>query len=624
LEKKDMQSRILDFLIAITGLAMVIYHAVYSQYLLQGPKEHQIAHLGVGLLLLFLLALKKSAKLRVLKILMLLTALAAFIYLRVSYPRLEIYGMLEPTNMDIAVGVVLILLCMEATRQSFGLVVPLVAALAIAYMLFGSYLPNGLFHAMPLKPDVIIQLLTIGFADGGIFGPILGVSATYIFLFMVFAALVQTLGANEFFNQVGNLVGRRVRSGPAMAAVVTSGLVGSISGQSGPNVMITGSYTIPAMKKAGYKPEQAGAIEAAASTGGPIIPPIMGIAAFLMSGMTGIPYYKVIGAAVLPALFYVFACAVYVQLQAAKLNIRPPAISVDYRELILRAPLFICPLLVIIVLFIENYTPMYVSFWACVTMIIMSMVRRQTRPSLKSLMEGLINGASIGASIAAICAVLGLVVAAMSSTGLGVKLPAALGAVAGQNTNLLLVLTGLASLILGIGMPASASYLLVAIVLAPVLVTRGIPLLAAHLFAFYLANFSYLTPPVALSAVFAARLAGGNFLRTAIESAKVGIGGFILPFMIVWVGALTWNFSSTYLTIIGLTTCVIIIVTLQGSMIGYFTVILSTIERLILGASSVCLMIFLATYEITWFVVGVGSGAMVIFWAKRRIHHALR
>lgn len=605
-------------LTVIIALAMVVYHLVYSQHLLQGPKEHQITHLGVGLFLLFLLSVQKGGKYWPLKIAWLLTVTASCIYLWVCYPRLEIYGMLEPTNLDIAVGVILIILCMEATRQSFGLVVPLVATLAIAYMFFGSYLPSGLFHAMLLKPDVIIQILTVGFADGGIFGPILGVSATYIFLFMVFASLVQAVGANEFFNQVGNLVGRKVRSGPAMAAIVTSGLVGSISGQSGPNVMITGSYTIPAMKKAGYTPVQAGAIEAAASTGGPIIPPIMGIAAFLMSGITGIPYYKVIGAAAIPALFYVFAGAVYVQLQAAKMHISPPAMHVNYRELILRAPLFICPLLVIIVLFIKNYTPMYVSFWACITIIAISMVRRETRPSLESLIDGLVKGASIGASIAAICAVLGLVVAAMSSTGLGVKLPAALGAIAGGNTSLLLILTGLASLILGIGMPASASYLLVAIVLAPVLVARGIPLLSAHLFAFYLANFSYLTPPVALSAVFAAKLAGGNFLRTAVESAKVGIGGFILPFMIVWVGALTWNFSSTYSAIIGLTTCVIIFITLQASMIGFFIHNLNPIERLLLGASSALFMVYLATYSIIWFLAGGGILVIVIFWAKRK------
>ena len=613
-----MEKLFLDIFIAITGVAMVLYHLIYSQYLLQGPKEHWITHLGFALLLTFLLSLRRSNKFWPIRLVMVLTAICLSIYLWVCYPRLEIYGMLQANNLDLLVGVILIFLCLEATRQSFGLVIPIVAILAIVYMFFGSYLPKGLFHAMSLRPDIILEILTVGFADTGIFGPILGVSATYIFLFMVFAALVQTSGANEFFNQVGNLVGRKVRSSAAMAAVVTSGLVGSISGQSGPNVMITGSFTIPAMKKLGYSPEQAGAIEAAASTGGPIIPPVMGVAAFLMCGITGIPYSKIIGVAVLPALLYFFSAGVYVEFQAAKMNIRPQTINVNYRELILRAPLFLCPLAAIIILFVMGYTPMYVSFWACIIILILSLLRKQTRPSLKDLINGLVNGASIGASIATICAVLGLVVAAITNTGLGVKLPAAIGGLAGENLILALILTGISSLILGIGMPASAAYILVAVMLAPVLVKMGINLLAAHLFAFYLANFSYLTPPVALSAVFAAKLAGGNFLKTAFESMKVGIGGFVIPFMIVWVGALTWDFSAHLFTVIGLITCFITFISLQACLVGYFLNIINPIERLILGISPVCLIIYLATTNIMWFVVGLGILIIMFIWKRHQ------
>jgi len=613
-----MGKRVLDILIAITGVAMVVYHLIYSQYLLQGPKEHWITHLGLALLLTFLLSMRRRSKFWPIKLVMVLTTICLSFYLWVCYPRLEIYGMLQANYLDLLVGAILIFLCLEATRQSFGLVVPIVGILAIVYMFFASYLPEGLFHAMSLRPDIILEILTVGFADTGIFGPILGVSATYIFLFMVFAALVQTSGANEFFNQVGNLVGRKVRSSAAMAAVVTSGLVGSISGQSGPNVMITGSFTIPAMKKVGYTPEQAGGIEAAASTGGPIIPPVMGVAAFLMCGITGIPYAKIIGVAALPALLYLFSAGIYVEFQAAKMKITPQIIDVNYRELILRAPLFLCPLVAIIVLFVMGYTPLYVSFWACIIILILSLFRKQTRPSLKGLIDGLVNGASIGASIATICAVLGLVVAAVTNTGLGVKLPAAIGALAGGNLLLALILTGISSLILGIGMPASASYILVAVVLAPVLVKMGVNLLAAHLFAFYLANFSYLTPPVALSAVFAAKLAGGNFLKTAFESAKVGIGGFVLPFMIVWVEALVWDFSAPFFAVVSLITCFVTFIGIQASLVGYFLRKINLKERLILGISPICLMIYLATRSIMWFVAGVGILVILFFWERRQ------
>jgi TRAP transporter 4TM/12TM fusion protein len=613
-----MVNRVLDILIAITGVGMVVYHLIYSQYLLQGPKEHWITHLGFALLLTFLISLRKGGKFWPMKLALILATISLSVYLWVQYPRLEMFGMLQANHLDLLVGAILILLCLEGARQSFGLVVPMVALLAIGYMFFGSYLPDGLFHAMALKPDIVLEILTVGFADTGIFGPMLSVSATYIFLFMVFAALVQTSGANEFFNQVGNLVGRKVRSSAAMAAVVTSGLVGSISGQSGPNVMITGSFTIPAMKKLGYKPEQAGGIEAAASTGGPIIPPVMGVAAFLMVGITGIPYSKIIGVAVLPAILYVFSAGLYVEFQAAKLNITPQIIDVNYQELILRAPLFLCPLAAIIILFVMGYTPLYVSFWACIIILALSLLRKQTRPSLKSLIDGLVHGASIGASVATICAVLGLVLAAITNTGLGVRLPAAIGALAGENLLLALILTGMSSLILGIGMPASAAYILVAVVLAPVLVKMGVNLLAAHLFAFYLANFSYLTPPVALSAVFAAKLAGGNFLKTAFESVKVGIGGFVLPFMIVWVEALTWDFSAPFFAVVGLMTCFITFIGIQACLVGYFLNKIGMKERLILGISPICLMIYLATRNILWFVAGVGILVILFLWERRQ------
>jgi len=247
-----MWKRILTVVTMIVGLGAVVYHLLYSQYILQGVREHRITHLGLALLIVFLINLRDNKKHWPIKLSLISLTVFSFVYLWICYPRLELYGMLQANNLDLAVGIIVILLTIEATRVSFGLILPLVTVIALAYMYFGSHLPEGLFHAMSLKWDRIIEILTVGFMDTGTFGPILGVSATFIFLFMVFASLVQTSGATEFFNQVGNLIGRRVRASSAMAATITSGLLGSISGQAGPNVMITGSYTIPAMKKLGY------------------------------------------------------------------------------------------------------------------------------------------------------------------------------------------------------------------------------------------------------------------------------------------------------------------------------------------------------------------------------------
>ena len=599
-----MFKRTLDIIVSAVAIAMVGYHLVYSQTYLQGVKEHQIFHLGFALVLLFLMFAQKNPRYLPLKLAAFLLSGVCFIFLRVSAERLELYGMYQASYIDLAVGVALILLCLEATRQCFGPVLPALALLCIAYTFVGPFIP-GTFHTLPMSWDVIISNLSIGFSGTGIFGPILRVSAVFMFLFMIFAALVEVCGATEFFNQLGKFIARRFKAGPALAAVLTSGLMGSVTGQAGANVTITGSYTIPAMKAVGYRPHQAGAIEAAASTGGPIIPPVMGVAAFLITAMTGISYGRIIAVAVVPALFYIFSCALYVQFQAAKMNIVPKAEEVNYRELILRSPLFLGSLLVIIGLFVLGRTPLNVSFWACVTITFLSLFRKNTRPSLRKLINGFVRGAYLGSSIAVTCATLGIIVATITGTGLGIKLPVAVGDFCGQNLLLLLVMTAVVAIILGIGLPASAAYLLVAIVLAPLVVNMGVALLSAHLFAFYFANFSYITPPVAIAALFGAQLAGASYMRTGLEAVKVGIAGFVLPFMIIWSPAFLGDYSDPVFAIVGLLACALIFVGLQAAFVGYLLSDLNLLERVVFFAASGLLLCHIYTTKMSWLAGGV-------------------
>jgi TRAP transporter 4TM/12TM fusion protein len=607
-ENKRFQ-RSLNIAVTAVGVAMVIYHLVYSQTYLQGVTGHQIFHLGFALVVVFLMSIQGSYKYWPMKLVAVLLSAGCFIYLSVSYERLELYGMYQATNLDLAAGIVLIILSLEATRQRFGLVLPALALLCIAYTLFGHYLPGSL-KTLPMNWEVIVERLSVGFSETGIFGPILRVSAIFMFLFMLFAALVEVCGATEFFNQLGKLIARRFRAGPALAAVLTSGLMGSVTGQAGANVTITGSYTIPAMKQVGYRPHQAGAIEAAASTGGPIIPPVMGVAAFLITAITGISYAKIIAVAAVPAVFYVLSCALYVQFQAAKMNIVPRAEEVDYRELLFRSPLFLGSLLIIITLFVIGKTALYVSFWACITIILLSLLRKATRPSLRKLMNGFVRGASLGSSIAVTCATLGIIVATITGTGLGIKLPVAVGNFCGQNLLLLLLMTAVVAIILGIGLPASASYLVVAIVLAPLLIKLGVELLPAHLFAFYFANFSYLTPPVAIAALFGAQLAGASYMRTGIESAKVGVAGFVLPFMIIWSPAFLGDFSNPLTSVVELLACILVFIGLQAGFVGFLLTRLNATERVIVLAGSVLLMAYLYTKNL-WLVIG-GAGLLAL------------
>jgi len=591
--------KILDIAIAVTGVTMVIYHLVYSLYLIQDPIPHLNTHLGLGLILVFLSKSKKKGTPWPLILALVILTIVSTGYVHVFYDDLDLRAMFN-TPLDLVIGIVLIVLSLEATREAFGIVLPILALVAIAYAFTGHLLPEP-FHTMYISWDQIIGRLSIGLT--GIYGNILAVSANFIFLFMIFAALIQATGAIEFFVQVGKLVGRKFRAGPAMAAVVTSGLVGSISGQAGANVTVTGSFTIPLMKKIGYRPEQAAAIEAAASTGGPITPPVMGVAAFLMVGITGIPYHKIIGVAAIPALLYFFAVGLYVHFQAAKLNISAVAEDIDLRELLLRAPLFFIPFFLIIILFVRGFSPMFVGFWAVVSVIILSLFRKETRPGLSKLVGSFVEGAKLGASIAATCACIGMILGIIVATGLAVKLPVAIETFFGGNRFLLLFFTGIVSAILGMGMPASASYVVVAIVIAPTLVKLGLTTLAAHFFAFFFANFSFLTPPVALAALFASQLAGAPYIKTSLEALKVGIGGFVLPFMIAFYPLLVWEATNMLFAVTGFIACLLTLIIFQAGFVGYFLTHLNQIERTLYILCGIGLMGYLYTRNIIIFAL---------------------
>lgn len=610
--------KMLDIAIVATGLAMAIYHMVYALYLVQDAIPHLNTHLGFSLVLVFLVRGKKTKKPMPLIALWILLTLASVLYVHVFFDDLDLRAMFN-TPLDLAVGIVLIIVSLEATRQVFGIILPILALVAIAYAFTGHLLP-GPFHTMYMSWDQIISRLSIGLT--GIYGNILAVSANFIFLFMIFAALIQTTGAIEFFVQIGKVVGRKFKAGPAMAAVVTSGLVGSISGQAGANVTVTGSFTIPLMKKMGYKPEQAAAIEAAASTGGPITPPVMGVAAFLMVGITGIPYHKIIGVAILPALLYFFAAGLYVHFQAAKMDISGVPEEVDRKELLLRAPLFFVPFLLIIILFIRGYSPMYVGFWAVLSVIVLGYFRKETRPSLSKLVGGVIDGAVMGAGIAGTCACIGIILAVILFTGLGVKLPVAIEIVFAGNKLLLLLATGVVSAILGMGMPASASYVVVAIVVAPTLIKLGLSTLAAHFFAFFFANFSFITPPVALAPLFSSQLANASYVKTAFEAMKVGIGGFVLPFMIALFPLLMWESTAPTFIVAGLIACIVSFILFQAGFVGYFLTSLNIAERALFILGGLGFMSYLYTRSLMLFALSIIL--LVLAWSFQIIKGRLR
>lgn len=609
----------IDVAIAVVGTMMVVYHLVSTQVLLQLPIEHQNTHYMFSLMLIYLIAIRKKKRLWPLYATFLIISIIATSYIKIYYFDLEARAG-SPITTDVIIGCLLLLMGIWATKEAFGWALPVIASVFLIYFFIAGYLPPPLHH-FPQSPGRIISLLSTGLS--GMYGMVLGVSANYIFLFIVFGALMQAFGATAFFMELGRLIGKRLRSGPAMTAVVSSCLVGMVSGSAVANVGMTGVFTIPLMKKTGYRPEVAGAIEAAASSGGQIMPPVMGAAAFLMAEVIGVPYIQLCIMAALPAFYYYFTCGTYVQLQSAKITVSPDAENVDKRLIITRAPLFIVPLAVLVFLMAQDHSPMFAIFWTIVTLAILGCLRKETRPSwsklIKSVTDGAIGGAQIGVSSACI----GTVVTTLTMTGLAFKLSSIVEALSGGNLFLALFITMFVSLILGCGVPTMAAYMVVAIAVCPALVHLGANLYASHFFALYFAIFSAVTPPVAMASLVASTIAGTGYMKTAIESCKVASAGFLLPFLIVFCPSLILQFSGVLTGFTHLIASAVLLFCTVVAAVGYYLLKLNLLERATAFICCVILFAYAYTQNYIFFIIGICLFIFVtvIQW-RRRAHIA--
>ena len=532
MEQQREASNIIEWIFIAVGLGMFFYHMICTQYLFFGNFEHQTVHLAFLLFLTFLQRMRKQGGRLVYtlhSVLILLSLLAAaYVFFNIEHIE-EVVGYPDPP--DILIGVIIMVLVIEGTRQAWGLTLPIVGALFIAYFFFGHLIPGPLHHRA-FNLDYIVSYLCIGFT--GVYGTFLSISANQIFLFVVFGALMEVIRITDFLYEMGKLVGRVLEGGPAQTAVVSSSLVGMVTGAAVANVAITGAFTIPYMKKIGYTPELAGAIEATASTGGQLMPPVMGAAAFLMAFFLGVPFAEIMLAGILPAVFFYFAVFIGVQLVSVANHICVPKEKADVMLILRRLPLFAIPLAVIIVLLLLRFSPMLAAFWAIIVAIALSFVDRQTRPSLLELARSLANGAATGAKIGVSLCVVGMIAQTLVTTGLGSKIAGLVEALSGGNLALALLITMVVSIILGCGVPPVAAYSLVAITTVPALLRMGVLAISAHFFCFYFSIISAVTPPVAMGALAAAGIAKSNYFRTSLIAFKLSISGFIIPYLIVY------------------------------------------------------------------------------------------
>jgi TRAP transporter 4TM/12TM fusion protein len=433
------------------------------------------------------------------------------------------------TPLDLIAGGIMLLLVLELARRTTGWGLVLVALASLAYAFAGPWLPGILAHR-GYAPRRVIEHLYL--STEGIWGVPLGVSADFVYLFVLFGTLLEVAGGGELLIALAARAAGGTRGGPAKTAVVASALMGSLSGSAVANVVTTGAVTIPLMKRAGFKPHFAAAVEAVASTGGQFMPPVMGAGAFILATWTGIPYLKVALAALVPALLYYIALFAAIHFRAGKMNI--PATGRAVTESVLPRLHLLLPLIAIVALLLMGRSPMRAAFWGVVTAAIAAFASRATRPGGAGAIAAL-RGAGAGTvQVAAACATAGIVVGVASLTGIGLRMSELIITMSNGNLMLALLFTALGSVVLGMGLPTTAAYVVLAALGAPALTELGVPVLAAHLFIFYFGCISNVTPPVALAAYAAAGIADAPPLKTAVTAMGLASAGFIVPFMFVY------------------------------------------------------------------------------------------
>lgn len=445
------------------------------------------------------------------------------------------------TPLDVAVGIIGILVLFESCRRIVGLPIMIIAGSFIVFAFAGKYLPGFLHHRGYSLQRVVCHLF---YNTEGIMGTPIGACSTFIFLFILFGALLEKTGIGHFFIDVCNAVAGGASGGPAKVAVLSSALLGTVSGSSVSNTVGSGSFTIPMMKKLGYKGEFAGAVEAAASTGGQIMPPIMGAAAFLMAESLGLPYITIVKAAIVPAILYFTGIFITVHLEAKKLGLKglPKEQLPRFMPLILSKGYMILPLVVIIYFLCAGKTAVFAALMgiiACVLVgfgVSVSDMAHGRKPSFggKDIVEIMCTAARNIISVAIACGMAGIIIGIVTLTGLGLRLGNGLVMLAHGKLLFTLIFTMIASIILGMGAPTTANYLITSTITAGAIICLGVEPLAAHMFAFYFGIIADVTPPVALAAIAGAAIAKAKPMKTAMNATKLAIGAFIIPYMFVY------------------------------------------------------------------------------------------
>lgn len=570
-----------------------LYTAIQGQFTAYIQRS---IHLGFALSLIFLMfpAMKKSIRKRRIPIydyLLSLLSIGVGLYWPIMYNEL-VFRVGTMTDLDFIVGALAILLTLEAARRTVGVPITIIATVFLVYAFFGPYFPGFLAHR---GQDLSSLIHLMFFTTDGILGTPISVSATFIFVFLLFGSFLVKTGVGQYFNDLAVTLAGRLTGGPAKVAIFSSALQGTISGSSVANVVTSGSYTIPMMKKLGYRKEFAGGVEAAASTGGQLMPPIMGAAAFLMvEFIGGITYWEIAKAAAIPAVLYFAGIWIMTHFEAKRVGLKGMSKEeMPDRKEVLKKLYLLIPIVTIIVLMFIGIPTMQAALWGIVAAVVFSAIDKETRMNFKDIIDALVDGARTALAVAAATAAAGIIVGVVVKTGLGLSLANGLISASGGNIFLTLFFTMLASIVLGMGSPTTANYVITSTIAAPAIITllmldmpagATVPLvvaLSAHLFVFYFGIIADITPPVALAAFAAAGVSGGDPIKTGVVAAKLAIAAFIIPYMIIFSPALLMIDTSFGEVIWVVFTAIIGMMSIGAGMIGYWYRKVTWVERII-------------------------------------------
>ena len=597
--------------ICILFAAFQLYTATFG--ILDAHLQRAI-HLTFGFLLIFLLYPTRQSwsktKMNPIDVLFALAGACSAMYIVYNYNELVLRAGMN-TETDFIVALIGTVLVFEAARRVVGWPMIIVALVFLLYAFFGPYVPGIMAHRGVGLEEMFDHLF---FTTEGIFGTPMGVSSTFIYLFILFGAYLEATGLGKFFIDLANAIAGWAAGGPAKVAVLSSGLMGTVSGPSVGNVAGTGSFTIPMMKKLGYRPAFAGAVEAAASTGGQLMPPVMGAAAFLMAEFVGVPYFDVVKAAVIPAMLYYIGVWLGVHYEAKKFGLKgtPRDQLPKFKDLFLEKGHLAIPLIVIIYLLVSGYTPMRAALAAIALSIICACLRKATRISFKQVIQGLIDGSKGVLGVLIACATAGIIIGVVTKTGVGLKVATALLDLAGGKLLPAMFFTMITSLILGMGVPTTANYVITSTIAAPALIQMQVPVLAAHMFAFYFGIVADVTPPVALAAYAGAGIAGANPMRCGVIAAKLAIAAFIVPYIFVLAPELLMINATAFTITYSALTAIIGMWGVSMSMIGFCQNLLNLPQRLAFLVGGVCMIIPGTLTD------GIGIALIVatFFWQK--------